>query len=102
MFHSEEQSALTTLGNAAVPDGRPDAAHMAAGIGKTRFRPLSTEERRTYRRWRRSALIFYGACALVLAVAAVTRSLPATPSSLAGKGDDHSTIAVASRQHVLD
>jgi hypothetical protein len=102
VIDSDKQRPLTFVGNIAVPDSRPDAAHVATGLARFRFRPLDPEERATYRKWRRSALIFYGACALVLAGAAATRNVPVTPSNLASESGAHSTVAVASKQHVLD
>jgi hypothetical protein len=102
MVHLGERGRPVVVGNVVAPDGRPDAAHVAAGFDRSAFRPLDPEERAAYRKWRRSVLTFYGVCALALAGAAATRGLPSAASSTAETGGARSTITVASQHHALD
>jgi hypothetical protein len=107
MSQSDKQRPHRAIGSDAVPDSRPDAAHIASGFGKSYpfkspFRPLDPEERATYRKWRQSALILYAVGALVLAGAVVTRSVTAPSPGLAGNSGAPSTVAIASKRHALD
>ena len=46
-------------------DGRPTAAQTASA-DKRGFAPLTIEEQKTYRKWRRTTLIAYGVLAIFL------------------------------------
>ena len=56
-------------------DWRPTVSH-AASADRRRFAPLTNEEQNTYRRWRRTTLIAYGALAIFLAALAIAIGPP--------------------------
>jgi hypothetical protein len=60
------------------------------------LRPLSPEERMTYRRWMRGVWILYGAVAVILGGLAFTGNFPTTIAALE-KGAAHATLAAESR-----
>ena len=60
------------------------------------LRPLSPEEKMTYRRWMRGVWILYGAVAVVLGGLVFTGNLPTTISALE-KAAAHTTLAAGSR-----
>jgi hypothetical protein len=65
---------------------------------RSRFAPLTIEEKITYRKWRRATLAFYGAFAFVIAALLMAIG-PADPSTNVNNKGDYSAIASAGQRN---
>ena len=56
-------------------DWRPTVSQAASTTGRG-FAPLTSDEQKTYRKWRRTTLIFYGVIAIFIAALSVAIGPP--------------------------
>jgi hypothetical protein len=74
MLSSTKQAGLRDP-NDRPGDWRPTVSQIASVTGRS-LAPLTPEEQSTYRKWKRSTLIFYGGLAILMAAISVAIGPP--------------------------
>jgi hypothetical protein len=91
MPYSTNQDTPDELANGAPTRRRPNLSQVTSAA-RRHFSPLSIEETITYRKWRRTTLIFYGALACI-ATAFLIAIDPTSPSTNVRDRDSYSALA---------
>jgi hypothetical protein len=79
-----------------VPENWHPTLAQKTSAARRQFRPLDTDDLITYRKWRRTTLLLYGALAVIMAALSLTMSPTGNPTAGNDRGE-RSTIASAGR-----